>query len=1379
MQTRIKLFILIFFLIICKTGDAFSDEINESRQFYFQQMDNRNGLSNSAVNVVFQDRDQLLWAGTWDGLNMYDGSSFRVFNYNNETPYGSIGNNVIQDIKEDQNRNIWISTIGGITRFNKTSGKFFKYFYNQGKDSRVAEKEFILTIDLKGRVFCYSKAKGLSIFDTATLQFQPIKLPLANRVIKMETGSDGKLWLLDNNSILYICTIAGNSIRRIQQLEGFSDLTNMFTSNEQIVLTSPQYMYLLDKQYHLVKKRSNQQKMKALIYYRHHYIVAWEAQGISVFDQNFSPSLFMNKEARQLSGTRIMSLNTARNEILWLGTDGNGLIKIFPRSNYFSLISKVAVPDLDKPVRSFSEENGNLWVGTKGNGIIKIQKFWQAPEKERTVELLNSSNGLDNDAVFSIYKSRSSAYMYMGTDGRGINVYDLKAGRIIKWQEIEGVKNIPSFSSVYAILEDQDSSLWLGTSGSGLIHLRLKQQAPGKLKLDSFKQYLSSGTTGPANDIIYALADGDDQKLWIACRYGGLTVLDKKTGEFKTYKAFSYKNSLSNNDVLSLYMDKKKRLWIGTSYGLNCLTYSESKKQSPAFLKFTMDQGLPNNTIHAIEESNTGDIWISTNKGLARLSQPGNAIASFMESDGLQSNEFSDGAVWKSADGHLFFGGIYGFNYFQPMEVTGTTQQPNVMVKDLQMGSTPINENMIQVLSTAQGNTPEYTLDRKNNFFRMALKSMSYLNPAKNEFSYKLEGLDKNWNYSGAMGNISYNNIPPGTYTMMLKWSNGEGGWTGDIRIFKLKVNQYFWITYPALLLYFLVLAISAYIFHIYRKNKLRMKYQLEMEHLLRQKDETVHQQRLNFFTNIAHEIQTPLTLIMGSIEHYLQSKNIVINRKTPGNNYFLSIIHQHTVRLSYLVQQLMEFRKAEAGYLTRNDDFVDLSKMFSSLAQLFLTESAKGDRKYLIEIQEGMTGFIDKDKLEKILFNLLSNAFKHSGPEDTVHFTANYQEESHRLCITVSNSGCNLQPKDLERLFDQFFVGNQHAQHKFSTGIGLAFTKELVQLLGAEIKAELRENWICFNLNLQLEPLPINGKEEEVISSAPSMVLSSLIKQHLQPSAEEENKTSLIDGLHQKTGPSILIVEDEPELRYLLRNILKDQYLVYESGSGTEALNTLRKITPDLIISDVMMPDMDGIQLCREVKNTPVTAQIPFIILSARATIEHQTEGFEVGADAYIPKPFHISYLLVRIRKLLDNQSKMQQLLKDQHINNQFTDADLAETDKKFLEKLLKIIEEQLDEPELNAASIENALSISKMQLYRRLKSLTGMTPAEFIRRIRLKHAADMLLASQYTVSEIFYRTGFNNKSYFFREFKKTYHCAPNEFRQRQYESNMPPVQS
>ncbi|ACU06199.1 two-component regulator propeller domain-containing protein [Pedobacter heparinus] len=1365
-----------YFSVVLICFSKFSSAITggDPVEFYFQQYDNRNGLSNSAVNIVFQDKDQLLWVGTWDGLNMYDGTDFRVFNYNSENQGRSIGNNVIQDIKEDRAGNIWISTIGGITRFEKPSGKFYRYFYNQATKRSIAEKEYELAVTEEGIVFCYSKTYGLSRFDFQSNQFKQIPFPgLKVKALKMESGRGGLMWFLKNDGTLLACkvTAAGLSPYRIIKLP--SQVNNFFTANQRMLFTdTDNNLWTVDNGFQ-PKKIKNIAAVKSVIYYHSHYIVAFDGQGIGVYNDDFESSSFMQEEVKQLANTRVTTLEPAKDSVLWVGTDGNGLIKIYPKVNHFGLVNWTNFADLNKPVRAFAATDGNLWVGTKGKGIVILKDFNGSFAVQQLKEGLSTANGLDNNSVYALKRGRAP-YIYIGTDGQGLGIYDLRAKKVIRWQELAGTAELPAFGSVYAILEDRDSSLWLGTSGNGLIHLKLTRNTSGMLSVSDFKQYLSGKQNGPANDIIYALSNGDDERLWIACRYGGLSVLDKRTGRFKTFKAFSYPNSLSNNDVLSLYKDSRKRLWIGTSYGLNMLSEEESVKDSPVFKKFTMNDGLPNNTIHAIEAANSGNIWVSTNKGLARLNPVDGAIASFRESDGLQSNEFSDGAVWKSASGKLYFGGIYGFNYFIPENITGNKLQPNLLVSGIQLGGKNLDENRLQVLNTVQAEIPEYTVPRKSNFFQLSLKPMSFLNEAKNEFAYKLDGLDKNWNYSGGVGNIVYNNVPPGNYTMRVRWSNGEGVWTDGVGVFKLQVEQYFWLSYPALFTYFIIVVASGYAFHLYRKNKLQMKYQLQMEHLLRQKDEAVHQQRLNFFTNIAHEIQTPLTMIMGSVEHYLRSKKSEL-LKNKENNYFISIVHQHTARLTYLVQQLLEFRKAEAGYLKRNDDYVDISKMLESLSELFVPASRKNSQQYLRTIQSGIAGFIDKDKFEKILFNLLSNAFKHSGPQETVVFKAGYHQEAELLEVSVSNSGCTLKQEHLEQIFNKFYVSNEQQTEKFSTGIGLAFTKELVTLMDADIKVSLQEGWIDFMVKVQLPTS--EGKDAKVITSAPSSLYLSLVQEYEQPelvSAEEENKNSLIDEL-QAGKPSILLVEDEPELRYLIRNVLKEQYVVYEAGTGVEALAFLYKTLPDLIISDVMMPDMNGLELCRTVKQTPAMAQIPFVILSARGSEDNKAEGYELGADAYIPKPFQINYLLVRIRKLLDDQARMESLIKDQHITNQFMDADIAETDKKFLEGLLKVIENNLNEPELNAATLENALSISKMQLYRRLKSLAGMTPAEFIKRIRLKHAADMLIASQYTVSEIFYRTGFNNKSYFFREFKKIYRCAPNEYRQQQYAENTP----
>ncbi|MDN3587132.1 response regulator [Pedobacter aquatilis] len=1346
---------------------------NAEVSFYYQQLDNRNGLSNSSINSIFVDTDQLLWIGTWDGLNRYDGTKFSVYNHNIAKAKSSIGSNVIQSINEDTHKNIWINTIGGISRYNKISGKFYRYFYRNTNNQKVSENQYELVVNSNGAVFCYSADGNLTKYNVKDDKFERYHYFGGNEGIVKMCFNGKSLYYLNKKGELIIANTFHDKLTIVKKYASSIGINNFFLVNGKLIYSLNNDSHFLagdDNQNHQIN--ISHKKIKAICYYQNSYVVAWENQGISVYDVDFKETELLKKESHLLENLRITALNVTQNKILWLGTDGNGLIQIYPKENLFGLVTKLNNSNINKPIRAFTEVDDNLWVGTKGSGILIFNDFWKKGNEIARNGKIDLNNGLENNSVFAI-KRGLDQLIYIGTDGKGISIYDQKTAKTFSWKGIRGTSKLPDFKSVYTIIQDKDSSIWIGTSGYGLIHLKVERNANATISIKKFKQYYSSetGKGGPANDIIYALADGNDGRLWIACRYGGLSVLNKKTQKFRTYKASGYDGSLSHSDVLSLFYDKNDRLWVGTSYGLNYLSKSESLKEKPKFSKITTETGLPNNTIHAINEDNKGNIWLSTSKGLAKLNPVNNSIANYQHSDGLQSNEFSDGAVLKSKTGNLLFGGIYGFNYFMPQDIVENKTQPNLLITDLQMGGIKFENNQYLIVKSIYENAETFTLDRKNNFFQFSFNALNYFNASKNEFAYKLEGLDNTWRYTGTNGEIAYYNIPAGKYKLMVRWSNGEGIWTQDIIALNIIVKQYFWLTLPAYLTYFLLLIFGGYAFHLYRKNKLEMKFKLEREYLFRQKDEETHRQRINFFTNIAHEIQTPLTLIMGSVEHIMQ-KNVEVE-KPKDKNYFLSLVHQHTARLTYLVQQLLEFRRAEAGYLKSNEDYFDITKLLDGLSKLFIPVSEKNNQQYSRDIQQSIAGFIDKDKFEKVLFNLLSNAFKHAGNNESIIFKALYNENNKVLEIVVSNSGCKLKESDLDNIFQEFQVGVEAQFEKFNSGIGLAFIKELISIMNGTITASLNKGWITFSFKLNLKQV-IEGKENEVIASAPSYLFESILKPYaneISASVEQNNKAALIDTLKQNAEHAVLIVEDDVALRFLIKNILSEYYIVYEAENGLAAMDFLKNNTPDIIISDVMMPQMDGLELCKYVKTAPATCHIPFIILSAKGSEEHKTEGYETGADAYIPKPFHVNYLLMRVRKLLDYRNRMNSLIKDGNINNHFVDVDLEQGDKEFLNALVKAVEDNLAESDLDASKLEAALCISKMQLYRKLKTLAGMTPSEFIKRIRLKHAAVLLQNSTLNVSEIFYKTGFNNKSYFFREFKKIYHFAPNDYRQKQHE--------
>ncbi|MBO9660967.1 MAG: response regulator, partial [Chitinophagaceae bacterium] len=572
--------------------------------------------------------------------------------------------------------------------------------------------------------------------------------------------------------------------------------------------------------------------------------------------------------------------------------------------------------------------------------------------------------------------------------------------------------------------------------------------------------------------------------------------------------------------------------------------------------------------------------------------------------------------------------------------------------------------------------------------------------------------------------------------------------------------EQYLWLTPAAFLLYYVIIATFIYVIYTYRKGKTEMKHKLELEYRLRLKEEKLHEEKLEFFTNIAHELQTPLTLIMGSVEHQKQQQ-----ASTDPSNDVLGLVHQQASRLAYLIEQLMEFRKAEEGHLQPQLQLMNASGFFSSIASLFIHFRESNRVQYTYEIEEGITMNGDPDKLEKIVFNLLSNAFKYTSHGEKIHFRVYRNPVTSALEISVANSGHDIPSAEMEKLFDKFFTGN--TPRKFSSGLGLAFTKQLVELLGGTISAYCRDNWAFFNISF---PLP-QQKAVTDISIAPvhpSLLIRTIAKEPGSKqliSAAANNKSTLLQSL-EDNRPIILIVEDEAPIRQLIRTLLGEHYLVYEAANGKEALDCMTRFIPHLIITDVMMEDMDGLELCKQVKNIPDTCHVPVLMLSARGTIDQQHEGYDAGADAYLPKPFHNEHLLGRVKQLLSNRQRLHDYFRSKATIAGNLPQGMDDTDRRFICSLVEIITADLENCELDATHLETGMAMSRMQLYRKIKTISGMTPAEFIRNVRLQKAAELLETTKLTVSEIFFQTGFNNQSYFFREFKKKYQRSPNEYR-------------
>jgi ligand-binding sensor domain-containing protein/signal transduction histidine kinase/DNA-binding response OmpR family regulator len=1341
---------------------------------HIQSLDNSSGLSNSCVISLFQDTDNLLWVGTWDGLNVYDGANFKVFNYGTYAGKQNMASNIVYHVAEDKKGNVWIATIEGITKIDKKSGLFNHFFYNKKDSKEAIGKGYLLAIDNQGLVYAAAKGqKVLYLYNETNNEFRPCPMDgmEGGNISRFFFDEGNRLWLLNDAGRLDVFRQKDNRLFREFRYNELTEITDIFSANSEIFYTtSDRRLFKSDNQVVFNQVALLPKALRTISFFRGNYILGWSSTGLAKYDASFKPVINPGPEYARMENVRVTIVRADGNGVLWVGTDGNGLIKFNENDNTFGMVKRL--PDgrpMNIPVRAFLEVDDELWVGTKGDGIIALKHLGKPKSTSRNFRNFISASDLLDNCVYSIIEGMDGL-IYIGSDAAGITIYDKTTKRFTKWEEIEGTASKDFFRSVHSIITDTDGSVWLGTESFGLIRALIKRGPGGSIQLKEFENYRFADTIGPANDVIYSLSLGKSGRVWVGCRYGGLSIFNKATKEFTTYKAFSYEGAISNNDILSLFLDAKNKMWIGTSFGLNWINENDIIKEKPVFEKLSLSDGLPNNTVHAITADEKGDIWVSTNNGLARINVSSRQVFTYKETDGLQSNEFSDNAVWKNKEGYLFFGGIYGFNYFHPSRILLNNEQPNLLLSDIQMAGIFQNRYSLNVLNRTRENKPlVFTLKPQDNFFELKAKAITFSNQGKVEYAYLLKGHDKTWSYTGDDGRIAYTGIAPGHYTLLVKWSNGSGQWSKPAEAMKVKVDQYFWLTIPAFMVYAFLLWAGAYAFYRYKRNKVIMKQQLDIEHMLRKKDEEIHAEQLNFFTNIAHELQTPLTLINGSLERFF-TKNKNLKSPLPHQN-FLQIVNHQSSRLSYLVHQLLEFRKAESGNLKNSYTHLNISSLFSNISSLFEPISEQKGISFECHAESGIEVWMDRDKMEKIFFNLISNAFKHAPDNEQIICTLHKYPERDCWELVIANTGCTLSVEDTRKLFSKFFIAKDNVQQKLSSGIGLAFTRELVNMLKGDINVTVKGTWIYFKVTMPLSFVPAMDERAEFMEKPeqPSYLIEAMaVNQTVlaQPEMMENNKRALMESLDDNQRKNILIIEDEPALRFLLNDLLKDRYIIYEAGTGREAIELMTRIVPDLIISDVMMPDMDGLEVCNIVKNTPATCHIPVIILSARGTDEQKLEGYEAGADAYIPKPFRSEHLLVRIRKLLEYQTRMHEMFKQDGVVEKIPTSGMKDEDRQFLKRTIDLITENLEQEDLDAAFIEKEIGMSKAHFYRRLKALSGMTPGEMIKSIRLEQAAHLLKTSERTVLEIFYQTGFNNQSHFYREFKKKYNSSPNDYR-------------
>jgi len=1332
-----------------------------AKNYDIVNLTNNDGLSNSSINSIYQDSSGLLWFGTWDGLNVYNGRNFKTYKPDPGNAQ-SISNNIIRDIVEEQKNIQWIATDRGINRLDTRKNTFERFFTDKGNQTIFSEHSFYIARNSSNRIFASIYAQGVFFFNAASHQFEHLKAVQNFRTKKIFFDLDDNLWVYTEDKVLFkIVFKKGKSktpaIENVVQFQHVKNIESVFyhSNNEIWMQTTDEKFY----SYHISEgvviespiKTEKTGVLRAMLF-MNGYQLWGAASGL------YRYNLKTNVLETVLPNVSVLSLIAGTQQIVWVGTDTQGVWQLSPSREKFHTYSAENIPAFgSSAVRTFFEDrNRALWVGTKGSGIYTFNRKTDNQESGFN-QHFTTANGLLNNSVFTVVEGQENEY-WIGTDGRGINYYDTKKLKMCTLLVSDSLRRKVNLSSVYSILPTDNNVLWVGTSGYGMYKLEI-DRSTNPYSIKNYKQYIfKNNHSSLSNNIVYSIIRDDASHLWIATRGGGLNRFNRQTEQFQNFR-FSSNSSdfISSDDILCLYKDTRGILWAGTSMGLNKLIRFENGK--PVFTRYTEKEGMPNNTIHGILEDKEHNLWLSTNKGLAELvhDRKNTRIVSYFKKDGLQNNEFSDGAFYQSPYSHQFyFGGISGFNVFNPLEITHSNYIPSLIMDAFFVDNIETNfSDFLAMKSSDQ----TLILSYKIKSFSFKFIPLDYLSGTKCEISYLLEGYQKDWIQLGTSNTIVFTNLPTGKYVLKVRCSNADKIWSEQYFSLPIIMRPPWWASTIAYFCYFVLLIGLVIVIHRFIKNQLNARNNILLKELEKQKIEEIHQAKLRFFTNIAHEFSNSLTLIYGPCEQLLRT------HATDGfTRKYINIIKSNSERMQTLIQQLIDFRKAETGHLQLKIERVYIPELVKFVIDNFMEVLEQKEIQLSLTFSPKTFHWqTDRDSIEKIVFNLVSNAVKYTPANHEINVVVETIDD--RLFIRVTNTGVGIKLAYQQSIFDRFEVLDRFEMQvskgiETRNGIGLALCKNIVEVLQGTISVE-SDGETSTSFIVSLPELALDKTQNSINSAAP-----------IPKSIVETNEDELHDKIRisipdTKKEGMVLIIDDEKEIRELLSDFLSDRYEVAEAANGQEAIELMRIRMPLIIVCDIIMPVMNGVEFVKTMKEQELTRHIPIILLSSKSSVESQIEGLEVGADAYLSKPFHPRHLEALIESLLHrNQAVLAYSESAYAALEQFEGKLVHKEDKDLMLRITQIIHDQMDNESLTLDFIASETALSKMQLYRKMKEIIGQTPTEYIRSIRLKQAEKLLKTTNKTVQEIMYTCGFNNKAYFYREFAKKYHLTPKEYR-------------
>jgi signal transduction histidine kinase/ligand-binding sensor domain-containing protein/DNA-binding response OmpR family regulator len=1054
-------------------------------------------------------------------------------------------------------------------------------------------------------------------------------------------------------------------------------------------------------------------------------------------------------DGRSLSGDILTDIYLDNTDILWVGTENGGVNKADTRAKPFENYSHSPVSDnslIDDVIRAICEDkSGNIWVGTHDKGItvidLKRNRFTHIQNKE------NTQNPLTGNEIRSLYCDRFGN-IWIGTK-RGLTRYNpaskeyTQYGRNLK-------KTIPN-NWVFWIMEDHNGYLWIGTF-NGIAKYNRKN--------DSFFAYSPDSMLRSKN--VRVILEDRHFNFWIATEGGGITLVKRDSAssfqeKLTPVKHFLFSpndaNSLVNNMVLTMAEDENGIIWVGTNNGL-CQLNPTSK----TIKRIELKSALPDNLIMGIVCDLKGHVWISHKRGITRLNIQDLSIRNYNKSDGLQGNEFTQNAYYRSkSTGKIFFGGSNGLSVFYPDSIKDNPYWPNIVFTSLKVLNLPVQINQKLnnhiILTESLISTKEITLRYIDKSFTIEFAGLHFSNPLGNKYKYKLEGFDNDWIETDGTNRIAnYSNLLPGRYIFKVMAANSDGLWNPKAVQLFIKVLPPWWRSWWAYLIYTFTIILILYFSYKYVVAKVEFRNQLAFERLKAEQMHELDQMKLEFFTNVSHELRTPLSLIIDPLEKL--SNNDIETSKIKG---YYSLMLRNAKRLLRLVNQLLDFRKLESAKLSLELTKGDIIAFVKDISEMFNLQAKQRNIELRVEaFADYFQACFDPDKLDKILFNLISNAFKYT-PEGGTIMVIITKDPPDFINIAVKDTGIGIPEDSLSKIFDVFYqVKDNKSVTIEGSGLGLALTKKLVELHEGEIKVESQSGiGSCFMVTLPVNLLADRYQESSAISVKPKLIREESITDIEFP----DNK-----GMMDVSLPQLLIVEDNIDVRTYLYTELASEYSIIEAINGNTGYSQAIEIVPDLIISDVMMPEMDGMELCKKLKTDERTSHIPIILLTARQSEKYKIEGYETGADAYVTKPFSTAILRAQIKNLIDSRQKLRELYsKGNGIDPKIVTVN--STDEAFLNRAIDLIKENIEETDFDTEILASKLKMSQRQLYRKIKALTDQTVHDFITTIRLSVATDLLLSGDLSISEVAYRVGYTEPANFTRTFTKKYGKNPTAY--------------